>query len=264
MLLGRTSLPSTANHADGAPTRDTRNRVILSLRPAAQDFIAKRSTTREITAGQVVYEDGEPLSHAVFPHEGVLSLMARMENGRSVEKTSIGLEGFLGFAVLMGGGNAISTSVVQVSGYASWLPLADLDEALADFVCVRETMLQYAKALITQTMESVACNGLHSAAQRVIRWLLHAHDRVEGDRFFVTQQVVAQVLGLRRATVSEICSHLQSAGVLDYSRGAVIVVDRAALELQACECYHRVRAASLLSDRNGRLSVGPLRSGETP
>lgn len=225
---------------------EVRNRVILQLRPAAQEFLARRSLTRETYVGEVIYEDGAPFTHAVFPHEGVISLMATMENGKTVEKTSIGVEGFLGFALIMGGGNSISRSVVQVPGYASWLSIADLDEALIEFVCVREAMLNYARSLITQVMESVACNSMHSAEQRISRWLLQARDRVSGDRFLLTQQSLGEVLGLRRQTVSEVCSQLQERGILDYSRGALTIVDRAALEEHSCECYWRVRRASLL------------------
>jgi len=227
-------------------TLPIRNRILTALRPAAQDFISKRVLTRPFSAGEVIYEVGAPFTHAVFPHEGSLSLMAFMEDGRSVEKASIGLEGFLGFVLIMGGGSAISTSVARVPGHASWLSIEDLDEALAEFVCVRETMLRYAKALISQTMESVACNSLHSAEQRIARWLLHVHDRVQGDRFLLTQQAMAESLGLRRATVSDICSQFQRAGLLDYSRGVLTVVERAALESKACECYRRVRLTSLL------------------
>ncbi|MGN6490212.1 MAG: Crp/Fnr family transcriptional regulator [Devosia sp.] len=221
---------------------EIRNRLLLSLRPAAQDFIASRIVTRPFGAGEIIYPDGAPFTHAVFPHEGVLSLMAYMGDGKSVEKASIGLEGFLGFALIMGGGGkAISTSVGQVPGYASWLSVADLDEALGEFICVRETMLRYGRLLIAQTMELVACNSLHSAEQRIARWLLHADDRVEGSSFPITQQALGEVLGLRRATVSEVCSKLQEAGALDYSRGILTITDRALLEARACECYQRIR-----------------------
>ncbi|RYG87093.1 MAG: Crp/Fnr family transcriptional regulator [Alphaproteobacteria bacterium] len=236
-------MPDTSPSEDPLPIR---NRILTALRPAAQDFIAKRVITRPFSAGEVIYQHGAPFTHAVFPHEGALSLMAYMEDGRSVEKASIGLEGFLGFVLLMGGGDAISTSVARIPGHASWLSIAHLDEALAEFVCVRETMLRYAKALISQTMESVACNSLHSAEQRIARWLLHAHDRVEGDRFLLTQQALAESLGLRRATVSEACSEFQRYGLLDYTRGVLTVVDRVGLEGKACECYGRVRQTSLL------------------
>lgn len=222
-----------------------RNRIIRALRPDAQEFLTQRSLTRNVRVGEVIYEEHEPFSHAVFPHEGVLSLMADMQDGRSVEKTSIGLEGFLGFVLLMGGGNAISRTVVQVPGYASWISIADLDTALETYPCVRETMLRYAKLLITQTMESVACISLHMAEQRVARWLLHAHDRVRGDAFMITQQGISEVLGLRRATVNEVCSRLQNDGVLTYARGAMAITDRSALERRACECYKRIRRLSL-------------------
>ena len=227
-------------------TLPIRKRVLTALRPAAQDFISRRALTRPFSAGEVFYEIGAPFTHAVFPHEGSLSLMTYIEDGRSDKKASIGLEGFLGFVLIMGGGSAISTSVARVPGYASWLAIWDLDEALAEFVCVRETMLRYAKALISQTMGSVACNSLHSAEQRIARWLLHVHDRVQGDRFLLTQQAVAESLGLRRATVSDVCSQFQRDGLLDYSRGGLAVVERAALESTACECYRRVRLTSLL------------------
>ncbi len=227
-------------------TLPVRNRILTSLRPAAQDFISKRVRTRQFSAGEVIYQVGAPFTHAVFPHEGSLSLMAYMEDGRSVEKASIGLEGFLGFVLINGGGSAISTSIARVPGYASWLSIQDLDEALAEFICVRETMLRYAKALISQTMESVACNSLHSAEQRIARWLLHVHDRVQGDRFLLTQQAMAESLGLRRATVSDVCSQFQRAGLLHYTRGILTIVERAALESKACECYRRVRLTSLL------------------
>lgn len=221
-----------------------RNRLLLALRPAAREFIATRVVTRPFAAGEVMYQDGAPFTHAVFPHEGVLSLMAFMADGKSVEKASIGPEGFLGFVLIMGGGEgrAISTSVGRVSGYASWLSIADLDEALARFECVNGTLLRYARALISQTMESVACNTLHSAEQRVAGWLLHAHDRIRGDSFALTQQALAEVLGLRRATISDICSRLQQAGILDYSRGTVTIANRGLLEARACECYGRVRS----------------------
>jgi len=223
---------------------DVRNHLLLSLTPAARAFIKDRIVTRPFTAGEVIYRDGAPFTHAVFPHEGVLSLMAFMENGKCVEKASIGLEGFLGFVLIMGGGDgrAISTSVGRVAGYASWLSIADLDAALAEFGCVSDTLLRYARSLISQTMESVACNSLHSAEQRVASWLLHAHDRILGDRFAITQQALSDVLGLRRATVSDACSKLQQAGILDYSRGMLSIVDRARLEAHACECYGRIRS----------------------
>ncbi|MBI1621072.1 Crp/Fnr family transcriptional regulator [Aquamicrobium zhengzhouense] len=140
--------------------------------------------------GQVILEDGDPVTHAVFPHDGVISVISQMESGHTVEKASIGREGFVGFSLVMGGGEAFGRSVVQVGGSASWVSIDDLDVALARFICVRQFMLRYAKAHIVQLMETVACNSLHSAEQRVVRWLLHAHDRIKGDAFYITQETL--------------------------------------------------------------------------
>jgi CRP-like cAMP-binding protein len=222
-----------------------RNQFIRSLQPAAQEFFARRAYTRNTFTGEIIYEDQAPFTHAVFPHSGLFSLMAEMEDGRSVEKTSIGPDGFLGFVLIMGGGKAISKSVVRIPGHASWLSVEDLDLALSQFECVREVMLRYAKSLISQLMETVACNSLHSADQRVSRWLLTAHDSIQGDTMELTQHAIAESLGLRRATVSEICSQLLASNLIDYSRGKLTVLDHQKLEERACECYRRIRHTSL-------------------
>ncbi|MFC3075470.1 Crp/Fnr family transcriptional regulator [Shinella pollutisoli] len=222
-----------------------RNRILASIRPAAQDFFRKHAEARPLNTGDVIFEDGAPVTHAVFPHEGVVSIIAEMNGGRSVEKSSIGPEGFLGFSLIMGGGTSFGRSVVQVPGLASWVAIADLDIALDEFQCVREIMLRYAKSHTVQLMESVACNSLHTAEQRVARWLLHAHDRVEGDTYYLTQEAIAKLLALRRATVNAICTDLMNAGAISYHRGSLRVTSRKVLHARACECYERIRRASL-------------------
>jgi CRP-like cAMP-binding protein len=224
---------------------EIRNKVLLSLRPEAQEFVGARLSTRRIFAGEVIYEDHAMLTHVVFPHEGVISYMARMDDGRAVEKTSVGLEGYVGFTLVMGTNHALSQSVVQVPGYASWLSRQDMEEAIARFQCLRDAMLHYASFLIAQLMETVACNSLHTAEQRVIRWLLQAFDRVTADHFSVTQKTVADVLGLRRATVSEVCSRLQAGGLIDYSRGVVRIREHHGLMARTCECVGRMRLRKL-------------------
>ncbi|TAA58419.1 Crp/Fnr family transcriptional regulator [Shinella sp. JR1-6] len=222
-----------------------RNRILDSIRPQAQEFFRTHADIRPMNTGDVIFEDGAPVTHVVFPHEGVVSIIAEMSNGRSVEKSSIGPEGFLGFSLIMGGGSSLGRSVVQVPGQASWVTIADLDVALEEFQCVREIMLRYAKSHTVQLMESVACNSLHTAEQRVARWLLHAHDRVEGDTYSVTQEAIAMLLALRRATVNAICTDLMNAGAISYHRGSLRVTNRAVLHERACECYERIRLASL-------------------
>lgn len=196
-------------------------------------------------SGEVLFENRAPVTHVILPHEGVVSIIAEMKGGRSVEKSSIGNEGFLGFTWIMGGGTSLGKGVVQIRGNASWVSIADLDVAMERFRCVRETMLRYAKSLIVQLMESVACNSLHTAKQRVARWLLHAHDRVDGDTFHLTQEAIANLLALRRATVNAICAELMNIGAITYQRGDLTVVNRQLLHQQTCECYDRVRATAV-------------------
>lgn len=214
-----------------------------TVRSDALRFLEERAIVRRLVQGQTLHEEGEVITHAIFPHEGVVSMMAHMQDGRSVEKVSVGNEGFIGICCILGGDNAIGKAVVQVEGYASWISLADLDEAYVAFPCVRLAMLHYAQTLTIQLMESVACNTLHAAEQRVSRWLLSASDRVRAGSFRLTQQAVSDVLGLRRATVSSVCKSLMDRGAINYSRGTVTVIDRHQLESTACECYGRIRKA---------------------
>jgi CRP-like cAMP-binding protein len=222
---------------------DTRNKILLAIRPDALAFLESRAVVNRLSQGQVLYKDGESFTHAIFPHEGVISLMAQMQDDRSVEKASIGNEGFIGISFLFGGGHSLGEPVVQVPGYASWVSVKDLDEAIENYPCVRDAMMRYAKSLTVQLMESVACNSLHKAEQRVSRWLLHAHDRVNSDTFQLTQEGISKVLGLRRATVSAACHGLMNQGAIKYTRGNVTVTNRHILEDNACECYERIRLA---------------------
>lgn len=219
--------------------------MLASIQPAAEAFFAEHGEVRVMQHGDVLFEHGDPVTHLVFPHEGVVSIVAEMEGGKTVEKASIGLEGFLGFTVIMGGGTVLGRAVVQVPGSATWISVAHIDTALERFWCVREIMLRYAKSFIVQLMESVACNSLHTAEQRVARWLLHAHDRMSGDTFAVKQQSLAEVLGLRRATVSRVCSDLLESGAINYQRGKLTVTGRSVLHGRSCACYDRIRLAAL-------------------
>lgn len=221
------------------------NRILLSLPPEVRGFLDNHTDIRPMKAGDVIYDSGNSITHAVFPHEGVVSLMADMQSGRSVEKSLIGPEGFLGFAIAMGGKSALGRSVVQVAGHASWIPVDVLQVAMLRYDCLREALLRFTHAHIAQLMESLACTSLHSAEQRVSRWLLQAHDRVAGDTFHITQETVATLLALRRATVNAVCSELMDAGAISYHRGAMSVIDRERLMDKACECYGRIQTAAM-------------------
>lgn len=218
----------------------------MSTRPEAQSFIAERLETRAIAAGDMLFDHGDPIHHAIFPQSGVISMLSHSEGGKSVEQVSIGNEGFLGFTYLMGGSSVPARAMVQVPGHASWLSITHLDEAMQRFQCVRAALLRYSKALIIQLMETIACNGLHSAEQRVASWLLLADRRMQGHTFVLTQDGLGRALGLRRATVSNICSDLQRAAAITYSRGHLSVTDRNRLRAHSCSCHDRIEAGMMI------------------
>jgi len=220
-----------------------RNRILASLSPDALAHVAEHSQRRDMKAGEVIYENDAQVTHAVFPEQGVVAIMAEMRDGRSVQQGSVGYEGFVGYAIVLGGGTALGRSVVLVPGEATWVPIATFDQALLRFVSVREAMLRYGQAHTIELMQLVACNSLHPADQRLSRWLLQTSDRMGSRSFYLTQDVMAKTLGLRRATINMICSELMEAGAIDYSRGNLAVTDRAKLEARSCECYDRIRRA---------------------
>ena len=220
-----------------------RNRILAALSPDALAYIAEYSQRRETSAGEVIYEDGSQVTHAVFPEKGVVAIMAEMQDGRSVQQASVGPEGFVGYAIVLGGGTAMGRSVVLVPGEATWVPIGAFDQAILRFVSVREAMLRYGQAHTIDLMQLVACNSLHTAEQRLSRWLLQTSDRMEAAGFYMTQDVMAKTLGLRRATVNTICGELMEAGAIDYTRGNLNVTGRATLEARSCECYQRIRLA---------------------
>jgi len=222
---------------------EIRNRILLSLRREARAFLAPRLTTRPLTAGEILFRDGESRTHAVFPHEGVVAIVARMADGRRAEMADVGFEGFVGFGLLDNREAAVGATMVEVPGLAAFLAAADLIAAREQFECVREAMLHYATTLIGQLMVSAACNSLHGAEQRIARRLLETRDRMVGETFALTQQTLAEALSLRRATVGATCARLQREGAIRYSRGALTILRQERLEAVACECRRRVREA---------------------
>ena len=215
------------------------NYILRAIDEDARDFLRARLIPRELLSGEMMLEQGARLDHAIFVEAGVISIMSPMESGRKVEKVSVGLETYFGFPLAMDITDFIVPNhcIVQVPGRALLLPIADLREALEQFPSLGIATRRSAFALLQQTMQAVACTSLHSATQRVSRWLLQAHDRCHGGELELTQQALSEILGLRRATVSNACSVIQTEGAVAYKRGSIVVVDRAKLESLACECY---------------------------
>jgi CRP-like cAMP-binding protein len=222
--------------------RHRANRLIAAI-PARQ--LAQLEPSLEIvplTPRTVLVESGSQLQHAYFPHGGVICLMAAMRKG-GAETATVGPEGFIGFEALLGSSVASQRVLVQVEGTASRLPIQTLTDAAHESASLRGLLLGYVRYFLIQVLQSVACNGLHSVQERFARWLLMAHDRVGTDSFRLTQEFLADLLGIHRPSVTIVARTLQAAGLISYSRGLITITDRKGLEEATCECYDMVRQA---------------------
>jgi CRP-like cAMP-binding protein len=216
------------------------NRLIAAMPDSLRARLDPYLEVVPLTPRTVLAESGSPLRHAYFPHAGVICLMAVMRKG-GAETATIGQEGFIGFEALLGGNTASQRILVQVAGIASRLPIEILSEVARDSAPLRDLLLGYVRYFMTQILQSVACNGLHSVHERCARWLLMAHDRAGTDSFQLTQEFLAELLGIQRPSVTIVARTLQTAGLIRYSRGLIAITDRAGLEQAACECYGIVR-----------------------
>ena len=191
----------------------------------------------ELPLGSVVYEPGVALPYVYFPTTSIVSLLYVMENGASAEIAVVGNEGIVGISLFMGGESTPSRAVVQSAGAGCRLDAEFMKTEFARGGPVLHLMLRYTQALITQMAQTAACNRHHSLDQQLCRWLLLSLDRLRGDELVMTQELIANMLGVRREGVTEGALKLQKAGLIRYSRGHITVLDRAGLEERACECY---------------------------
>jgi len=200
--------------------------------------------------GKVLYESGGRLEHVYFPTTCIVSLLYVLENGASAEIAVVGNEGILGISLFMGGETTPSRGVVQSAGFGYRLPAALLKQEFDRAGPVLRLLLRYTQALITQMTQTAVCNRHHSVEQQLCRWLLLSLDRLSSSSLKMTQELIANMLGVRREGVTEAAGNLQRAGLIRYKRGRIDVIDRTQLEKTACECYAVVKAEfdRLLSD----------------
>ena len=220
--------------------------------------------------GQVLYHPDQPWPYVYFPVRGtVVSFLALTGGGGAVEAGVVGCEGVVGLPVLLGAGTTPHRGVCQVAG-AAWQPrAADFRAEAGRAGPLHGALLRYAHAFLVQVAQGAGCNLAHPVEQRSARWLLLVHDRVDGDEFFLTQEFLAQMLGVRRASVGDVMGRLREAGAVVYARGQIAVRDRAALEAAACACYrtirgHLTRACAPSPARRGRARGGPRAAGAQP
>jgi CRP-like cAMP-binding protein len=218
------------------------NRLLARLPPDEYQRLQPRLQVVQLAFKQVLYEPQSPIDYAYFPNGGVVSALTVMEDGRGIEVATIGNEGMVGLPLLVGAKTTANRVIVQVPSDA----LRMAEDVLREEVCrdspLRRLLVLYHSAFLLQVSQAVACNGLHSVHQRCCRWLLMTLDRADSDVFPMTHEFLAEMLGVRRSTVSEVLQPFQEAGLIRYSRGKCTVLDRDGLKGRSCECYRRINA----------------------
>ncbi len=217
------------------------NGLLAALPLEEQDRWVDLLEPAELPLGKVLYESGCKLGHVYFPTSSIVSLLYVLEDGDSAEIAVVGKEGLVGVSLFMGGETTPSRAVVQSAGLGYRLKASLLMEAFNRSPAVVHLLLRYTQALITQMAQTAVCNRHHSLDQQLCRWLLLSHDRLSGDELLMTQELIANMLGVRREGVTEAAGQLQRDGLIRYQRGRITIIDRPGLELRTCECYAVVK-----------------------
>jgi CRP-like cAMP-binding protein len=225
-------------HASHEPRQ---NHLLAALPATVFKHISPQLELVPLPLGDVLYEPGAQLRHVYFPTTSIVSLLYVMENGASAEIAIVGNEGILGISLFMGGQSTPSRAVVQSGGHGYRLKANLLMQEFNKAGPVLHLLLRYTQALITQMAQTAVCNRHHSLNQQLCRWLLLSLDRLTSNNLDMTQELIANMLGVRREGVTEAAGKLQQAGLIHYSRGRITVIDRPGLEAQACECYGVVK-----------------------
>jgi len=230
------------------------NRLLAALPDTELQRWLPQLEAVDLPLGHVLYESGATLSHVYFPTTAIVSLLYVLENGASAEIAVVGMEGIVGISLFMGGESTPNRAVVQSAGKGFRLGADALKSEFNRAGPVLHLLLRYTQALITQMSQTAVCNRHHSLDQQLCRWLLLSLDRIAGDQLVMTQELIANMLGVRREGVTEGARRLQKAGLIRYSRGRISVLDREGLEKRSCECYAVVKKEydRLLPDTTAR------------
>lgn len=217
------------------------NRLLAALPDQELARLAPALETVTLTVGQVLHQPGSRQEFAYFPTSSVISLLYLMESGASSEIAMTGCEGIVGLPSFLGGETMANQTVVQNGGHALRIKAAVLKSEFHRGGSFQSILLRYTMSLIAQMSQTAVCNRLHHLDKQLCRWLLLSHDRAHTDELLVTQDLIAGMLGVRREGVSVAAGHLQRAGIIRYSRGHIVILNRPELETRACECYHVIK-----------------------
>ena len=217
------------------------NRLLAALPAAERERWLPQMELVDMPLGKVLYESGATLSHVYFPTTSIVSLLYQTEEGASAEIAVVGFEGVVGISLFMGGQSTTSRAVVQSAGQAFRLKSNLMMQEFNRGGPVLHQLLLYTQALITQMTQTAVCNRHHSVDQQLCRWLLLSLDRLRSSELVMTQELIANMLGVRREGVTEAAGNLERAGLIRYRRGHITALDRAGLEHRTCECYQVVK-----------------------
>jgi CRP-like cAMP-binding protein len=220
-----------------------RNKLLAALPSEEYQRLEPQLTLIPLRHRQVLHRAGQPIHAVYFPADGLCSIVMTMEDGRAAEVATVGNEGIVGLPAFLGQETSPGDTIVQIPGAFAYMMPADIFAKEMDRCgALHGLVTRYSQAFVTYLMHSAACNGLHAADQRCARWLLQSHDRIGRDWFELTQEFLAIMLGVRRATVSVIAQQLQRAGLIVFRRRGVRILDREGLEAITCECYGAIKS----------------------
>jgi CRP-like cAMP-binding protein len=234
-------MPNRKPVSAAAPPSPKENRLLAALSDETYRRLLPSLESVALPLGMVLYESGGAQGHVYFPTDSIVSLLYVLADGASAEIAVTGYEGLVGIALFMGGETTPSRAVVQSAGHAYRLRASVLKREFDANAELQHLLLRFTQALITQMTQTAVCNRHHSIDQQLCRWLLLSLDRLKGDDLFMTQELIANMLGVRREGVTEAASRLQAQGLIEYRRGHIQVVDRKRLEGRVCECYSVVK-----------------------
>jgi CRP-like cAMP-binding protein len=221
-----------------------RNRLLAALSRSEFERLQPALELMPLALGEVLYESGTPLRHVYFPLDSIVSLLYVMADGASAEIAVVGNDGVIGISLFMGGESTPSRAVVQSAGHAYRLDGELLKTEFIRAGAVQHLLLRYTQALLTQMAQTAVCNRHYSLDQQLCRWLLLSLDRLPSNELIMTQELIANMLGVRREGVTEAAKKLQEAGLIQYRRGRIAVLDRLGIEARTCECYAVVKRES--------------------
>ncbi len=220
----------------------SRNQLLASLPAADFDLLRPHLRSAELKHKAALVRTGEPLTDVYFPHSGIISLVVRLLNGGTIEAAMIGRDSVFGAAAALDGAVALNDAIVQLPGTGSTISVAHLRRAAENSVLFRATLIRHEQAVLAQALQSAACNASHTVESRLSRWLLRARDLSGSDALPLTQEFLAQMLGVERSSVSLVANTLQQAGLIRYRRGHIDIVNLDGLKEVSCECYASVKA----------------------